>query len=44
MVLVEAYREILALRTDNSDGDVIIVDGVPADHKATDVLGQVLGR
>jgi uncharacterized protein (DUF1330 family) len=34
-----AYQEILALRTDNSDGDVIVVDGVPADHKATDVLG-----
>jgi uncharacterized protein (DUF1330 family) len=33
-----AYQEIVALRTDNSESDVIIVDGVSSDHKATDVL------
>ncbi|PBC20568.1 DUF1330 domain-containing protein [Mesorhizobium sp. WSM4307] len=34
-----AYQAILSLRTDNSDSDVIIVDGVEHPHKATDVLG-----
>ena len=33
-----AYREIAALRTENSDGWVVLVDGVPADHRATDIL------
>ena len=33
-----AYQEILPLRTDNSDGTAIIVDGVGPDHRATDVL------
>lgn len=33
-----AYQDILALRTANSSADVILVDGVPPDHKATDVL------
>jgi uncharacterized protein (DUF1330 family) len=33
-----AYQEIVALRTDNSDSDVIMVDGVDSAHKATDVL------
>jgi uncharacterized protein (DUF1330 family) len=33
-----AYRAILPLRTDNSDGDVLIVDGVSEGHRATDVL------
>jgi uncharacterized protein (DUF1330 family) len=33
-----AYQEALHLRTDNSDGAAIIVDGVPSDHRATDVL------
>ena len=33
-----AYQQILRLRTDNSDSDVVFVDGVPADHRATDVL------
>ena len=32
------YREILALRTENSDGVVIFVEGVDRTHKATDVL------
>ncbi len=34
-----AYREILALRADHSDGNLMIVDGVPTDHKAIEVLG-----
>jgi uncharacterized protein (DUF1330 family) len=34
-----AYRAILALRTGNSNSDVIFVDGVEHPHKATDVLG-----
>jgi len=34
-----AYQAILSLRTDNSDSEVIIIDGVEHPHKATDVLG-----
>jgi len=34
----DAYREILALRTDNSHSDVIVIDGVGRGHVATDVL------
>jgi uncharacterized protein (DUF1330 family) len=33
-----AYREILELRSDNSDGTIFIVDGVGEGHRATDVL------
>jgi uncharacterized protein (DUF1330 family) len=33
-----AYQEILPLRTENSSSTVFIVDGVHADHRATDVL------
>ena len=33
-----AYREIAPLRTDNSDSDIILIDGVNAGHRATDVL------
>jgi uncharacterized protein (DUF1330 family) len=33
-----AYRKILPLRTENSSSTVFIVDGVKADHRATDVL------
>jgi uncharacterized protein (DUF1330 family) len=33
-----AYRAILPLRTANSDGDVVLVDGVSGDHRATDIL------
>jgi uncharacterized protein (DUF1330 family) len=32
------YQAIVALRTENSDSIVVIVEGVDADHKATDVL------
>ena len=34
-----AYRAIAALRTDNSDGNVVLVDGVAEGHRATDILG-----
>lgn len=33
-----AYREILPLRTGNSDGVAFLVDGVDADHRGRDVL------
>jgi len=34
----DAYQQIVALRTDNSESDVIVVEGVGSEHKATDVL------
>ena len=33
-----AYQEMVTLRTDNSESDVVLVDGVGSEHKATDVL------
>jgi uncharacterized protein (DUF1330 family) len=33
-----AYRAILPLRLEHSRSDVILVDTVPSDHRATDVL------
>jgi uncharacterized protein (DUF1330 family) len=33
-----AYQRILALRTGNSSGDVILIEGVAPGHKAADVL------
>lgn len=33
-----AYQEILPLRTRNSSGRAVLIDGVDEDHKATDVL------
>ncbi|GAB3817833.1 DUF1330 domain-containing protein [Kribbella italica] len=33
-----AYQEILPLRTDNSEGVTMLVEGVDRDHVATDVL------
>jgi uncharacterized protein (DUF1330 family) len=35
----ERYRAIQPLRTRNSEADVILIDGVSEDHRATDVLG-----
>lgn len=37
-----AYREILPLRTGNSKGDVILIEGVSPDHRATDILDAVM--
>jgi uncharacterized protein (DUF1330 family) len=34
----QAYQRILALRTANSTGDVILIEGVAPSHKATDIL------
>jgi uncharacterized protein (DUF1330 family) len=33
-----AYRDIVSLRTENSEGWLILNDGVPSDHRATDIL------
>ena len=33
-----SYQRILPLRLANSTGDVVLVDGVPAGHRATDIL------
>jgi uncharacterized protein (DUF1330 family) len=33
-----AYQSIVRLRTNNALGDVVLVDGVGAAHKATDIL------
>lgn len=35
-----AYRDIQALRAKNAEGDVFLIDGVDADHKATDILSS----
>ena len=34
-----AYQAILPLRADNSEGPIFLIEGVDAEHKATDVLG-----
>jgi uncharacterized protein (DUF1330 family) len=36
----EPYQRIVALRAANSTGEILIVDGVDAGHRATDVLGR----
>ncbi len=38
-----AYQAILPLRAQNSEGDVILIDTVSGDHRATDILA-VEGR
>jgi uncharacterized protein (DUF1330 family) len=35
-----AYQDILPLRTGNAQGDVILIDGVDDDHKATDIFSR----
>jgi uncharacterized protein (DUF1330 family) len=37
----DAYRKILPLRHDFSEGDLILVDGVEAPHRAMDVLKRI---
>lgn len=39
-----AYRRILPLRTRRSRGDVILMDGVGPEHRASDVLNGNAGR
>ena len=34
----EAYQKLLPLRLSSTKGEVILIDTVPGDHKATDVL------
>jgi uncharacterized protein (DUF1330 family) len=34
-----SYQAIVPLRMSNSEGDIIFIDTVAADHRATDVLG-----
>jgi uncharacterized protein (DUF1330 family) len=34
----DAYQAIAGLRTRNASGAVILIDGVPEDHRATDIL------
>jgi uncharacterized protein (DUF1330 family) len=33
-----AYQAIVPLRADNADGEIILLDGVDDDHRATDIL------
>jgi uncharacterized protein (DUF1330 family) len=40
----DAYQAILPLRTDNSEGSAILVDGVEPGHKATDVIPPGMAR
>jgi uncharacterized protein (DUF1330 family) len=35
-----AYQQILPLRTNNSEADVVLADRVPEGHRATDVLAE----
>ncbi len=37
--LSDAYAAIRPLRTNNTEGDVLLVPGVPSDHKGADILG-----
>ncbi|SUE17156.1 Uncharacterized conserved protein [Rhodococcus gordoniae] len=37
------YQEILPLRTENSDGSAILVQGTPPGYRATHFLDKVLG-
>ncbi|MBV9230588.1 MAG: DUF1330 domain-containing protein [Chloroflexi bacterium] len=34
----EAYQKLLPLRLSNAKGDLILIDTVAGDHKATDIL------
>jgi len=34
----DEYQEIRPLRTNNSEGSVILIDGVPPDYQASDLL------
>lgn len=35
-----AYQEILPLRSRNAEGNVFLIEGVDADHRATDILSS----
>lgn len=36
----DAYQEIVSLRTNNSEGSVILVDGVAENYRASDLLSR----
>ena len=36
----DEYQDIVALRTGNSDGSVVLVDGVPGNYQAADLLSK----
>jgi uncharacterized protein (DUF1330 family) len=36
----DAYQEIVSLRTNNCEGSVILVDGVPENYQASDLLSR----
>ena len=38
-----AYQEILALRAENADSTIFMIEGVDRDHRATDVLHRARG-
>jgi uncharacterized protein (DUF1330 family) len=38
-----AYQAIVQLRRNNSHGDIVLVDGVTAGHRATDILAGNAG-
>ncbi|MCV7420716.1 DUF1330 domain-containing protein [Mycobacterium yunnanensis] len=37
----EAYQAISSLRSENSDSHVLLVEGVGADHRSTDITGHL---
>lgn len=39
----DAYRQIIPLRAEHSEGEIILVDGVLEPHRATDILSEVHG-
>lgn len=39
-----AYQAILQFRADHSVGEIFLIDGVPREHKATEVLAGALER
>ncbi len=38
------YQAILPLRRNNSEGDVILIDGVSEHHKSTDILDAIMAH
>jgi uncharacterized protein (DUF1330 family) len=36
----DAYRAIIPLRAENSDGDILLFEGVPHGHRATDIFDE----
>ena len=36
-----AYQELIPLRADNSEGEILLIDGVPEGYRATELLAKV---